>query len=182
MSCEMDFCCLIYMHVHLEYRFACYRVCDLLWTCLVILVSLVVDLVWFVELWWYLCTICVICGLVWWYMWYLRHLCDICDIWAICVICEVFDLQELKLKTKIKLNFRQLCRVFWLKHSANRPFAECFGQNTRQIWVPSAITFALALLEALPSVGILALGKSGWSLCRVARFGHTAKGRGLPWA
>jgi len=142
----MDLCCLICMHVHLEYRFAYYRVCDLLWTCLVILVSLVVDLVWFVDLWWYLCTICVICGLVWWYMWYLRHLCDICDIWAICVICEVFDLQELKLKTKIKLNFRQLCRVFWLKHSANRPFAECFGQNTRQIWVPSAITLIFFIL------------------------------------
>ena len=161
----MDFCCLICMHVHLEYRFACYRVCDLLWTCLVILVSLVVDLVWFVDLWWYLCTICVIYGLVWWYMWYLRHLCDICDIWAICVICEVFDLQELKLKTKIKLNFRQLCRVFWLKHSANSAnlgiqclfwakipdlpsaitfalgiaggFAECRNFGTRQIWVES---------------------------------------------
>ena len=71
---------------------------------------------------------------------YLRHLCDICDIWAICVICVVFDFPELKPKSKIKLNFRQLCRVFWLKHSTNRPFAECFGQNTRQIWVPSAIT------------------------------------------
>ena len=41
------------------------------------------------------------------------------------MICVVFDLQELKPKTKIKLNFRQLCRVFWLKHSANRPFTEC---------------------------------------------------------
>ena len=40
------------------------------------------------------------------------------------MICEVFDLQELKLKTKIKLNFRQLCRVFWPKHSANLG-AEC---------------------------------------------------------
>ena len=103
----MDFCCLICMHVHLEYRFACYRVCDLLWTCLVILVSLVVDLVWFVDLWWYLCTICVICGLVWWYMSYLRHLCDICDIWAICVTCEVFDLHELKLKKIWILTGRQ---------------------------------------------------------------------------
>ena len=60
----MDFCCLICMHVHLEYRFACYRVGDLLWTCLMILVSLVVDLIWFVDLWWYLWTICVICGLL----------------------------------------------------------------------------------------------------------------------
>ena len=69
-------------------------------------------------------------------------------------------MQELKLKTKIKLNFRQLCPVFWLKHWANRPFAECFGQNTRQIWVPSAITLNFFYYKPGPQLGLRRVSKS----------------------
>ena len=76
------------------------------------------------------------------------------------VICEVFDLQELKLKTKIKLNFRQLCRVFWLKTLGKQALCGVFWPKHSANLGAECHHFKFFYFEPGPQPGLCRVSKS----------------------